>query len=328
MERDKSYFRLGLFVTVTVLVVAAILFILGGRALFEPTFTFETYFSESVAGLEIGAPVKFKGIPLGQVVEIVGSAAIYQPHTPIDQRKSYIVVRAKMSGNEEQVAGYRRDLDALIKRGLRAQTQLAGITGQQFLTLDILDPKAHAALPFDWTPKYPYVPSAPSRIGELLDSVGKFVESLNKADVAQLGQNFDKLAVSLNGKVAELQMKEISAETVALLKDARAAVTRVNGILARPALTQTVDNAGEITDRLRKLADSGELERLVKSIGDAADRIDGVVAENQYDVRVLVQDLRVTAANLRALSESIKRYPAGALIGGPPEKIQLPGTSP
>jgi len=56
--------------------------------------------------------------------------------------------------------------------------------------------------------------------------------------------------------------------------------------------------------------------------------MDAFVADNQYDVRVIVQDLRATAGNLRTLSETLKRYPAGALIGGPPTKLQLPGKSP
>ena len=55
MEEGKHYFRLGLFVVVTITILAAVLFLLGGRKLFQPTFTFETYFNESVAGLEIGA---------------------------------------------------------------------------------------------------------------------------------------------------------------------------------------------------------------------------------------------------------------------------------
>jgi hypothetical protein len=41
-------------------------------------------------------------------------------------------------------------------------------------------------------------------------------------------------------------------------------------------------------------------------------------------VRGIVQDLRATADNLRSLSETAKRYPAGVLIGGPPEKIERP----
>jgi hypothetical protein len=39
---------------------------------------------------------------------------------------------------------------------------------------------------------------------------------------------------------------------------------------------------------------------------------------------VIVQDLRATADNLRTVSESAKRYPAGILFGGPPEKTELP----
>jgi ABC-type transporter Mla subunit MlaD len=88
-----------------------------------------------------------------------------------------------------------------------------------------------------------------------------------------------------------------------------------------------VDNIGEISGQLRKLADSGDLDRMVRRIADAADRLDGLIGDNQYDVRVMVQDLRTTANNLRVLSENIKRYPAGVLVGGPPEKVQLPARS-
>ena len=71
MDEGQNYRRLGLFVLVTLALLAGILFVLGGRSLFQPTFTFETYFNESVAGLEIGAPVQFRGVPLGQVTEIL-----------------------------------------------------------------------------------------------------------------------------------------------------------------------------------------------------------------------------------------------------------------
>ncbi len=65
--------------------LAAGLFLLGGRKLFQPTFTFETYFDESVSGLELGAPVRFRGVPLGQVMEIVTSSAAYEKDVPLEQ---------------------------------------------------------------------------------------------------------------------------------------------------------------------------------------------------------------------------------------------------
>ena len=49
MSDKKSYYRLGLFVVLGLGIAALVLFILGGRSLFEPTLTFETYFNESVA---------------------------------------------------------------------------------------------------------------------------------------------------------------------------------------------------------------------------------------------------------------------------------------
>jgi hypothetical protein len=41
----------------------------------------------------------------------------------------------------------------------------------------------------------------------------------------------------------------------------------------------------------------------------------------------MIQDLRVTSDNLRTLSENIKRNPSGLLVGGPPQKVQMPKES-
>ena len=89
-----------------------------------------------------------------------------------------------------------------------------------------------------------------------------------------------------------------------------------------------MNNVAAISARLRKLVSSGDIDRLVKSLDATATRLSGLIGDNQFDVRVIVQDLRVTANNIRALSDSVKRNPAGVLLGGPSEKIQLPPKSP
>jgi len=351
MEEGKRYVRLGLFVVVCVTILAAVLFLLGGRKLFQTTYTFETYFNESVAGLELGAPVRFRGVPLGQVSEILTSASTYEKDVPLGERREYIVVRAKVTLSAEEAEQMERNAAQMVQRGLRAQTQLAGITGQQYLAIDFLDPVKYPPLEFQWTPKYPYVPSAPSLTGEIIAHAQAFLANLNEADIKELGQNLNKLVVTLNRKVDQVPVAELSSEATATLKEARVAMSRVNAILARPdidaalhniasasgrldrlladpAVKQTVDNTAVFTNSLRKLADSGEIDRMVTSINDAAQSIEGLVVDNQYDVRVIVQDLRATAGNLRTLSATLKRYPAGVLIGGPPDKLQLPVKSP
>ena len=95
MTEKQSYHRLGLFVVLSLAILAGLLFVLGGRSLFAPTMVFETYFDKSVSGLGIGAQVSFRGVPLGQVSEILLSSVAYEDGVPFEQRVAYIVVRAK-----------------------------------------------------------------------------------------------------------------------------------------------------------------------------------------------------------------------------------------
>jgi phospholipid/cholesterol/gamma-HCH transport system substrate-binding protein len=106
------------------------------------------------------------------------------------------------------------------------------------------------------------------------------------------------------------------------------AATHLDSLAGDPALKQTLQNVTVLSGQLRKLTDDGDIDRLVKGIDEAAARLDVLLGDNQYDVRTIVQDLRMTAGNLRALSDTIRRDPAGILIGGPPEKVHLPRGAP
>jgi len=348
MEEKQRYYRLGAFVIVSLTILFAILFILGGRSLFQPTLRFETYFNQSVAGLEIGSPVRFRGVPLGTVADIETSAVLYERDVPADKLKSYIVVRFELTGTRQRIESWKKDIDHYLARGLRAQTQLAGITGQQYLALDYLDVKTHPPLAYDWKPNFIVIPSAPSLTGEIIAGVQKFMASLNEAEVDKLGQNLNKLVVNVNAKLDELDVAQLSAEGVGLLKDARATVQRIDkvvakapvdqaitnvssaagrldNLLANPGLNHTVDNTAAFTARLRTAAaEGGEIDRILKDLDEAIQRANAMLADNHHDVRGIVQDLRATSDNLRSLSETVKRYPAGALFGGPPAKIERP----
>lgn len=327
MEESKRHVRLGVFVVTSVCILVAALLLLGGRNWFQPTFTFETYFDKSIAGLELGAPVRFRGVPLGHVSEILTSAATYERDVPLDRRREYIVVRVQVNISAREAAQMKRDAVTLSKKGLRAQTQLAGLTGQQYLSLDFLDPQKHPPLAFEWKPKYTYLPSAPSSAGEIIAEVQTFLGSLNEVDIGALSRNLNALVRDVDTKLTELPVADLSARARDVLGKADATLARLDTLVGDPALKQTLANAAAITGQLRKVAEDGDLERMAKGMNDAAQRLDVVLGDNQYDVRAIVQDLRVTADNLRVLSETMKRYPAGALVGGPPEKVKLPVSS-
>jgi phospholipid/cholesterol/gamma-HCH transport system substrate-binding protein/paraquat-inducible protein B len=327
MEGSKRYVRLGLFVFVALTTFVALLFILGGRSLFQPRFTFESYFDESVAGLDIGAPVRFRGVPLGEVTEIVTSGAEYESDIPFLKRRQYIVVRGNVFVSKQEVEEIRRDSAEYVARGMRAQTQLAGITGQQYLALDFLDPETYPPLPFDWTPRYAYIPSAPSLTTQIIKNAQEFVANLNEADLQKLGPNLNRLVENLNAKVDQLPVDELSAQFSDAIKDVRATVDRIGGILAKGDVDATLRNLNTASGRIDVLLARPDIKQTLANAAAATGRADALIGDNQYDLRVIIEDLRVTAENLRVLSETVKRYPAGALVGGPPEKVPFPGES-
>jgi len=345
MPAKQNYFKLGLFVLASLLILGVLLFLLGGRSLFAPKVVVETYFNESVAGLEVGAPVKFRGVPFGQVSQIGVSTSFYQKDVPLDDARNYIVVRMTLTGFTEEEIEERAPV--YVKRGLRASTQLAGVTGQLFISLDFAKGDALKELPFEWTPRYLYIPSTPSLTNQIITNAQSFLASLDDADIGELGQTLNRLAATLDKKASEVPLGELANEAIATLKSAQAtldraeralakgrldeglrnfrlATGRLDTILAAPAFESVPRDLAAVSERLQKLTASGEIDRLVASLDQAAARADRVIGNNEYDLRTSIEDLRTSLENVRALTDSAKRYPPGLFFSEPPKPIELP----
>ncbi len=67
MSAPSNHWKLGLFVVAGVALFLTMLVFLGARSLQSETVTYKTYFDESVQGLEVGSPVKFRGVTIGNV---------------------------------------------------------------------------------------------------------------------------------------------------------------------------------------------------------------------------------------------------------------------
>lgn len=347
MDKARNHRRLGIMVVISITIASLCLFLLGGRSLFQETYDFETYFDESVAGLDIGAPVRFRGVPMGQVTSINLSSMEYERGVPLNRRRNYIIVRARLMLERYRVEQLIAEADEFIKLGLRTQTELAGITGQQYLTLDLMEPDKYPALPFEWKPRYLYIPSAPSMTREIVNNVQAFLAHLDRSNVQAIANNFNALLSKLNHEMDGVSLSDLSREAVTTIRQARETLAaldkllsrpevsaivgdlarasgRLDGLLSDPGLKNAVDNLAASSERLRRLATSGELDRTLAAIDDLAQRLNGTTRDNSYDVRKIVQDLRATAENLRTLSEALKRDPAGLILGRPAERIQLP----
>jgi paraquat-inducible protein B len=343
----QNYFKLGLFVVVSVAALAAMLVLLGGRSLFERKYIVETYFNESISGLTVGSPVEFRGVPMGKVTEISIASNRYEPGRPIVERAPYVLVRMELTGIDPAAFGQLQDA---VKAGLRVQTQLAGITGQLYLSLALLDPATHPAVPVSWKPEYPYVPSAPSTSNRMIENVERVLSDLQHAKVGELAQNVNRLTLALETRVNEIPARQIGQETLVTLKSVRStiarferlvdesgldatlrnaqrATARAEAILSNPAFDSVPGDIAALTERTRSLVDDARVGEVIINANRLLARLDELVGATQDDARASVEDLRASMDNLRALTESARRYPAGLLFGDPPPPVRLPEDS-
>jgi phospholipid/cholesterol/gamma-HCH transport system substrate-binding protein/paraquat-inducible protein B len=341
----QNYFKLGLFVVVSVAALLTMLALLGGRALFERKYIVETYFNESISGLTVGSPVEFRGVPLGKVTEISIASNRYEPGRPIVERAPYVLVRMELRGIDPAAFGQLQDA---VKAGLRIQAQLAGITGQLYLSLALLDAGTHPLLPVPWKPEYPYIPSAPSTSNRIIENVERVLSDLQQAKIGELAQNLNRLTVALETRVNEIPAGKIGHEALltlssarstiarfdrligeggldATLRNAQRATARAEAILSNPAFDSVPNDIAALTQRTRSVVDDPRLDQVIVNANRLLVRLDELVGSTEDDARASVEDLRASMDNLRALTESARRYPAGLLLGDPPPPVRLPG---
>src|SRR5207249_10565277 len=104
MSLRANYFKLGLFVIGSIVAGVIVLVIIGSGRWFQPKLTVETYFNESVQGLDIGSKLKYRGVAIGDVTRIGFLYNRYQLDRPLAQRSRYVLVEAQV---EPKVLGGR-----------------------------------------------------------------------------------------------------------------------------------------------------------------------------------------------------------------------------
>ncbi|MET0583335.1 MAG: MlaD family protein, partial [Candidatus Binatia bacterium] len=194
-----SYFKIGIFVISAVVIGIIGVVVLGVGTIFQKKSIVETYIDESVQGLDVGSPVKFRGVPIGRVEQISLTSAEYAT------RREYVLVRVSISSNILQfpVNDPRSpQLKQALDRGFRIRIAPQGLTGVAYLEADYLEPERNPPLEIDWQPEYPYIPSTRSRITQLSEAVERILRNFSDIDIAQLSQTIDKSLEAMT-KLAE-----------------------------------------------------------------------------------------------------------------------------
>src|ERR1039457_4633113 len=134
MATPTNHYKLGLFVIVGFAAVIAVAVVLGGAHIGKNTIRYHSYFNESVQGLDLGSPVKFRVVTLG----IVSAIDIAPDHRRVDVVSELDTDHVKRMGLTEAGTVHGKDKFA-IPPDLRVQLNSQGITGVKFVAIDFFD---------------------------------------------------------------------------------------------------------------------------------------------------------------------------------------------
>jgi paraquat-inducible protein B len=307
------------------LAMGAILALSSGR-LFEVRDRFAVYFPGSVKGLGPGAAVTFRGIKIGEVVDVTAFLT-GQPDPAIQIEvviEFYGDVVEVSEGVDDPLEGLSTTelAEALIGRGIRARMLSASLlTGQRYIDFDFLpnEPARFAGL----RPRYPELPTTPTAMEKMGEKVEEFME-----------------------KIAELPVAE-------MLEDVRKVIRSARELLDSPTIKGAFDSAKRSMDTLEGVLGEArttmrEAQTLIKSLdtetGQTAEEARRTLAETRDTVAQAEQtlatledtlrgadDARVTATRtfdelsralkaLRNLVDYIQTHPEAVVLGKQPSK--------
>jgi paraquat-inducible protein B len=305
MSAKPDYFRIGIFVSGGVALLVFAIFVFGGGQMFRPKIEMETYVKGSVQGIDVGTPVKFRGVLIGKVTKIAFAFTEYHLKET-DGLYNYVVLFMEI--NREVFPNmFTDDLTPLltksIEQGLRVRIEPQGITGLNYLDIDYFDPTRFPALWPPWKPEVYYVPSAPGELTSFLDSINAILREVEKLNINGISQTGTELLDNLNKAVVGAQVDKISGDLQTLIKDS-------NNVLQKARIPELSADASKFLGELE--ASNRELRQILKNIEPATKL-------NPAQVRDIVSNLTTTTSNLEQLSTEVKKRPSLLLWGSPPK---------
>lgn len=272
----------------------------------EQSFTkrvrFVLFFDGSVRGLNIGAPVEFKGIKVGTVVDVRlefdAKNTSFRIPVIVEIEPERIIARGN-EGNSNPLG----ILQTLVKRGLRARLQTGSLlTGQLFVELD-MHPGTDIRLVGAGDP-YPELPTIPASLEELTASVKGVLQNLNKLD-------FERINTELVGTLEGANRITNSPEINRALNELEAALVTFRGMVAK------VDARVEpLVDNVDKTVTTGR--QALQKVQSTLRLVDDVLKSDspiQSGYIQLADELTETARSIKVFVDLLARNPEAFIFG-------------
>ncbi len=328
MKTKLSPAAVGVFVIGAFAIGLIALLSFGGMSLFTKPHRFMVYFDESIHGLDLGSPVKLRGVRVGRVVDLA-------VHYDEAATKSVVVVTCELNrnvitdekGTELKIAGP-DDIQTMVDHGLRAQLGVLGLaTGLLFVELDFENPAEYPAAKFATPPKFVVIPAVPSAISEYQASLSEILADLKKVDFAGISREAKTLLATANKKIGEADVKGLSerigraAESLTAFvesPEAKQAFTNLNeALVATKAAVAKIDTQVDpVSEELKKtLVNAQTALKTIDSTAATTRRFVQRQGDVGDEITTALRQVAEAATALENLVSSLERNPSALLVG-------------
>lgn len=326
MNKKVNPVSIGIFVVGASMLALISIMVFGAAKIFTKTETAVCYFKDSINGLDIGAPVKYKGVKIGKVSDIRINVSKKDP------TKSSISVYLLMDLNvikrstESEDGSIKPNETAFIRQindGLRAKLEYQSIvTGMLYVELDYF---ANAGDPYKLHNRHGSmleIPVSPSGLADMAKKVEDAILKVSEIDFKGIAKNLDTLLVNTNQKVSDL-------DTKALSDSAKITLANLEKFSGNKNLTESVENLNKLliqADVFLKDTNSS-ITTVSKDASSAMKKFEAVLNETEdmlspnsplrYEISLLLKSLGDASISIKALADYIERNPNSLLTGKP-----------
>ncbi len=316
-RRRSSPFLIGVFVLVGCALVAGAILWLGASKFFGEYRTFVTYFDSSVSGVEQGQPVKYQGVPIGNVQS----------------------VKLAPDGKLIEIA-MQIDRNMKIDDDLRVRIEMASLAGGKFLQLYYPEDGNNysSVMRLSFAPPYPIIHSTPSTLDAMKLSLDEFIANLLEIDTKNISLESVRFLKNAANVLGDPRLK-------AMVKDIDEASVSIGSLAQKANESNIIENFTEVsenlihtTDKFQSAAESLNTQIQQLQLQTRADkayaRYDTVMQQAEFAIGSIgtssqktlftlqqtIEELGATNKQLKKFIRSVNDNASQTLLSEPPPK--------
>lgn len=258
---------------------------------------FVMYFGDaSLKGLQKGAPVEFRGINIGKVIDV----ALRLNHETLEVKAPVLIELHPQSITPTgQISDPKHIVNAWIEQGLRAQLATSNLlTGQLYINLDFVD-NPLPVVPSAETSSISTFPTVPPTMDRLADSATQTLEKIANMPLLEISQELHKSMKALNEILNQKDKNSVLSNLNETMKNISSVSRQLDSNL--PSISNAIDLS---------------LKQLSKTLSNTS----SVVSDDSRlirDLRDLLKSLNSASRSFESLTNYLERNPSTLLYGKP-----------